>query len=177
MSFPRKQESSIQHIWGSEAIEARADGMMPAADEKAARALLDWYRAMGVDEAIGEAPVDCFAAAADFKPAPRPAPEPRRAAPPPRAAPRAASASSTRGIGAEVSTLAELQELVARFDGGGKAVDRHLADRLVDAHGPIPIEQGPRRLFVRCRHHLARTCLNCLASPDVLDTGFQSMRE
>ena len=63
MSFPRKQESSIQHIWGSEAIEARADGMMSAADEKAARALLDWYRAMGVDEAIGEEPVDCFAAA------------------------------------------------------------------------------------------------------------------
>ena len=25
MSFPRKQESSIQHIWGSEAIEARAE--------------------------------------------------------------------------------------------------------------------------------------------------------
>ena len=116
MSFPRKQESSIQHIWGSEAIEARADGMMPAADEKAARALLDWYRAMGVDEAIGEEPVDCFAAA-DLKPAPRAAPEQRRAAPPPRAAPRAASASSTRGIGAEVSTLVELQELVARFDG------------------------------------------------------------
>ena len=116
MSFPRKQESSIQHIWGSEAIEARADGMMPSADEKAARALLDWYRAMGVDEAIGEEPVDHFAAA-DLKPAPRPAPEQRRAAPPPRAAPRAASASSTRGIGAEVSTLAELQELVARFEG------------------------------------------------------------
>ena len=37
--------------------------MMPAADEKAARALLDWYRAMGVDEAVGEVPVDCFAAA------------------------------------------------------------------------------------------------------------------
>ena len=43
------------------------DGMMSAADEKAARALLDWYRAMGVDEAIGEEPVDCFAAA-DLKP-------------------------------------------------------------------------------------------------------------
>jgi DNA polymerase len=71
---------------------------------------------MGVDEAIGEEPVDCFAAA-DLKPAPRAAPAPRRAAPPPRIAPRAASASSTRGIGAEVSTLAELQELVARFDG------------------------------------------------------------
>jgi hypothetical protein len=75
MSFPHNRESGIQHIWGSEAIEARANGMMPAADEKAALALLDWYRAMGVDEAIGEAPVDCFAAAADFKPAPRPAPE------------------------------------------------------------------------------------------------------
>ena len=91
--------------------------MMPAADEKAARALLDWYRAMGVDEAIGEEPVDCFAAAVGLKPAPRPAPEPRRATPPPRVAPRAASASSVRGIGAEVSTLGELQELVARFDG------------------------------------------------------------
>ena len=89
---------------------------MPAADEKAARALLDWYGAMGVDEAIGDEPVDCFAAA-DLKSAPRAAPEQRRAAPPPRAAPRAASASSTRGIGAEVSTLVELQDLVARFDG------------------------------------------------------------
>jgi uracil-DNA glycosylase len=116
MSFPRKQESSIQHIWGSEAIEARADEMMPAVDEKAARALLDWYRAMGVDEAIGEEPVDGFAAF-DLKPPPRPAPELRRAASPLRVASRAASASSTRGIGAEVSTLLELQELVARFDG------------------------------------------------------------
>jgi uracil-DNA glycosylase len=116
MSFPRKQESSIQHIWGSGAIEARADEMMPVADDKAARAMLDWYRAMGVDEAIGEDPVDCFAAF-DLKPAPRPAPEPRRTASPPRVAPRAASAGSTRGIGAEVSTLLELQELVARFDG------------------------------------------------------------
>jgi uracil-DNA glycosylase len=116
MSFPRKQESSIQHIWGSGAIEARADEMMPVADDKAARAMLDWYRAMGVDEAIGEEPFDCFAAF-DLKPAPRPAPEPRRTASPPRVAPRAASAGSTRGIGAEVSTLLELQELVARFDG------------------------------------------------------------
>jgi DNA polymerase len=91
--------------------------MMPAADEKAALALLDWYRAMGVDEAIGEEPVDCFAAAAVLKPAPRLAPEPRRAAPPPRIAPRAPSASAARGIGAEVSTLLELQELVAGFDG------------------------------------------------------------
>ncbi len=90
--------------------------MMPAADEKAARALLDWYQAMGVDEAIGEEPVDCFAAPS-LKPAPRLAPELKKAASPPRAAPRAATAPSTREIGAEVSTLLELQDLVARFDG------------------------------------------------------------
>jgi DNA polymerase len=90
--------------------------MMPAADEKAARALLDWYRAMGVDEAIGEKPVDCFAAAHP-KQAPRLAPGLKNSAGPPRGAPGAASASSTRGIGAEVSTLLELQDLVARFDG------------------------------------------------------------
>ena len=60
---------------------------------------------------------------------------------------------------------------------GSEAVDRFLADRLVDAHGPIPIEQGPRRLFVRRRHHPVRSCLNCLATPDVLDTGFLLTRE
>ena len=60
---------------------------------------------------------------------------------------------------------------------GSEAVDRLLADRLVDAHGPIPIEQGPRRLFVRRRHHPVRSCLNCLATPDVLDTGFLLTRE
>jgi hypothetical protein len=58
MSFLAERESSIQHIWGSEAIEARADGMRSAADEKAARALLEWYQAMGVDEAVGEMPFD-----------------------------------------------------------------------------------------------------------------------
>jgi uracil-DNA glycosylase len=90
--------------------------MMPVADEKAARALLDWYQAMGVDEAIGEEPVDCFAAA-PLKPASRSTPEPKKTAAPPRVAARAASATATRSIGAEVATLLELQELVAKFDG------------------------------------------------------------
>jgi uracil-DNA glycosylase len=90
--------------------------MMPAADEKAARALLDWYRAMGVDEAVGEEPFDSFAAI-ESKRAARPAPEVKMAANRPRVAPPAASASSLRGIGPEVATLFELQELVARFDG------------------------------------------------------------
>jgi hypothetical protein len=74
MSFRPERESSIQHIWGSEAIEARAGGMRSAADEKAAQAILDWYQAMGVDEAVGEVPFDSFAASQP-KPAPRRAPE------------------------------------------------------------------------------------------------------
>jgi uracil-DNA glycosylase family 4 len=90
--------------------------LMGIEQEKAARALLDWYRAMGVDEAIGDEPFDSFAASR-LKPAPRPAPELKMAVSPPRVAPRAASATSTRRIGAEVSTLLELQELVARFEG------------------------------------------------------------
>jgi uracil-DNA glycosylase len=90
--------------------------MMPPADDKAARALLDWYQAMGADEAIGEEPVDRFAAVTS-KPVAGPAPEPRKTATPPRIAPRSASATSTRGIGGEVSTLAELEALVANFEG------------------------------------------------------------
>ena len=90
--------------------------MMPVSDEKATQALLAWYQAMGVDEAIGEVPVDCFAAPSP-RAAPRPAPEPRKVANPPRLAPRSASASMTRGIGAEVATLLELEALVAKFDG------------------------------------------------------------
>jgi uracil-DNA glycosylase len=83
--------------------------------EKAARALLDWYRAMGADEAIGDEPVNCFAE----KPAPAPLPAPTPSSgvePSPPVLPKAASASS-RGIGAEVSTLAELEALVASFEG------------------------------------------------------------
>ena len=37
---------------------------MTATERKAVQALLDWYAAMGADEAIGEAPVDRFAPAA-----------------------------------------------------------------------------------------------------------------
>ena len=84
--------------------------------EKAARAILDWYKAMGVDEAVGEEPFDSFAASQP-KPAPRQAPEVKMAASPLRAAPRAARSTSTRGIGAEISTLAELEALVASFEG------------------------------------------------------------
>jgi DNA polymerase len=90
--------------------------LMGIEQEKAARALLDWYRAMGVDEAVGEEPFDSFAAAS-LRQAPRQAPELKMAVSPPRVAPRAAGATSTRRISAEVSTLLELQGLVARFEG------------------------------------------------------------
>jgi uracil-DNA glycosylase family 4 len=89
---------------------------MATEQEKAALAILDWYQAMGVDEAVGEEPFDSFAASQP-KPAPRRAPELKMATSPPRAAPRPAKAISTRGISAEISTLMELEALVAGFEG------------------------------------------------------------
>ncbi len=84
--------------------------MTEAEDEKV-KALLAWYEAMGVDAAIGEEPVDAFAlsqAPAPKRVESRPArPAPARPAPPPPG----------RGIGGEASTLSELKELVAAFDG------------------------------------------------------------
>jgi DNA polymerase len=89
---------------------------MTATERKAVQALLDWYQAMGADEAIGEAPVDCFAppgAASRPRPAP-PKPEPTRpkrvSAPPPKTGPDADEAR-------QAATLAELEALVRRFEG------------------------------------------------------------
>ena len=79
-----------------------------------ARALLDWYAAMGVDEAIGEEPVDSFAPLvpeiAKAKPAPRQA-APNRAI--------AAASSFDRGSIGEATSLAALEALVGQFDGCG----------------------------------------------------------
>src|SRR6478736_2637102 len=91
--------------------------MMSAADEKAVRALFDWYQAMGVDEAIGEAPVNCFAERPASAIVHAPASSKIETPSPRRIAPKTASSSTARGIGAEVSTLAELEALVANFDG------------------------------------------------------------
>jgi uracil-DNA glycosylase len=78
-----------------------------------AQALLLWYAAMGVDEAIGEAPVDCFAAPAAEPSPPRTQPRPRPAAARP---PAAASREGVMSI-SQVATLAELEALVAGFEG------------------------------------------------------------
>lgn len=86
---------------------------MTATEREAVQALLAWYAAMGVDEAIGETPVDCFAAptAAPSPSQPRIAPRPRPAAAPPVARHEAAV-----DIG-QADSLAALEAMVAAFDG------------------------------------------------------------
>ncbi len=81
--------------------------MANKADLEGVRELLAWYEAMGVDEAIGEMPVDRFAASS--------AP----AAVAPTIAPPATPRGAPNPRASEASSLAELQALVASFDGCG----------------------------------------------------------
>lgn len=74
--------------------------------QTAEAALLAWYEAMGVDEAIGEVPVDYFAVPAPELPPPRPVTPAR---------PAQARPSSARP--SEAATLAELEALIAAFEG------------------------------------------------------------
>lgn len=90
---------------------------MAMTEDKAVGALLDWYRAMGVDEAIGEDPLDGFAASLPKAPEKKGVALPRRAAPAPAAVP--AASPSMRGLGGEANTLAELEALVSSFEGCG----------------------------------------------------------
>ena len=99
--------------------------------------LLAWYVEMGLDEAIGDAPVDRFAAAEAAASAPQPA-RPVPPAAPPSAAParraRAAAAAtppppggapatrdeaerSARGLAAGAADLEALRDAMAAFDG------------------------------------------------------------
>jgi uracil-DNA glycosylase family 4 len=84
---------------------------MTATERQAVQALLDWYEAMGADEAIGDAPVDRFASVVEQAPDPAP----------PTGAPRVAVAAPKSGPSAEAAgsaaTLGELEALVARFEG------------------------------------------------------------
>lgn len=96
----------------------------------AARALLAWYVDAGVDEAIGDAPVDRFAnvrpnalvppAGAGNAPAagPRPAiPSARAAVVPARAASTDTPVAAARTAAASANTLEELRAAVQAFDG------------------------------------------------------------
>ena len=87
-------------------------------------ALLQWYVAMGVDEAIGDAPVDRSIAppappARPGAPSPTargaPTPAPRPAAAPARVA--IAGAADTRALAASCQTLAALEAAIRGFDG------------------------------------------------------------
>jgi uracil-DNA glycosylase family 4 len=107
-------------------------------DQHKLRALLGWYLAMGVDEAISDVPTDSFALVS--RPATSPAPasepaarEPGRAAavatpptpfarPAPLIAPRAlatptAELANARRLADEATTLAELEAVVSSFEG------------------------------------------------------------
>jgi len=81
-------------------------------------ALLRWYVAMGVDEAIEEAPLDRLAPPP--QPAPGAPPAARAAIDVPRAvAPRVAiaGADDTRALAARCTSLAELEAAIRGFDG------------------------------------------------------------
>jgi len=86
---------------------------MTGSQAKAAADLLSWYAAMGADEAIGDAPVDRFAAAPETQA--EPAAKPRATPAKPRAKPAELTASP--GSLESVTTLAELEALVGQFEG------------------------------------------------------------
>lgn len=88
-------------------------------------AALDWYRAAGVDLAVGEVPIDRFAQsvpAARARPAPPPqtsAPTRGEAAPQPAAAPVALNAdpAETKALAAQAKTLDELRAVMDAYEG------------------------------------------------------------
>lgn len=84
-------------------------------------ALLDFYRAAGVDFALEDDPVDRFARSA--APArPRPAAPPQTPAPPaerPIATALSADAAESRALAARAQSLHELRQLMDNFDGCG----------------------------------------------------------
>jgi len=91
---------------------------MTGSEAKAAASLIAWYAAMGVDEAIGDSPVDRFATGAI------PA-KTRAESPASRAKSRASPARSRAGAESSAipasleaaATLAELEPLLAQFEG------------------------------------------------------------
>lgn len=98
--------------------------------EAEALAVLDWYRAAGVDVAVGEEPVDRFAASV-VKPRPKPAAVAAPAAALPEAALNADPAE-TRVLAAGAQTLEELRAVMAAYDGCGL---KHRATQLCFADG------------------------------------------
>ena len=95
-----------------------------------ALAMLEWYRAAGVDIAVGEAPVDRFAssAAAPLKRAPLPG----SARPAPPAAPLVTDPGETRAIAAAAESLEALRAAMDAYEGCSL---KHRATQLCFADG------------------------------------------
>lgn len=94
---------------------------MTGSQTEAARALLAWYEAMGVDEAVGDAPLNCFSLPAETEPQ---APVAGRARAATQSRPGFSFAPgnreaqmATESAAGEAATLAELEALVGAFDG------------------------------------------------------------
>jgi uracil-DNA glycosylase len=99
---------------------------MTASERQAVQALLAWYAAMGVDEAIGETPFDCFA-----RPAAEPS-MPRTVARQRPGAARSTAGNDGRASASEALSLAELEALVSAFEG---CALKRTAKRLCFARG------------------------------------------
>jgi uracil-DNA glycosylase family 4 len=97
-----------------------------------ALAMLDWYRAAGVDIAVGDKPVDRFATSA-AAPAKRTLPSAAGPAPAPvPAAPLVTNPDETREIAAAAMTLEALRAAMDAYDGCSL---KHRATQLVFADG------------------------------------------
>lgn len=85
------------------------------------QALLEWYRAAGVDMAMGEDPVDRFAASQAAPrpktPAAVPAGSAAAQASPPAPPPLVADAAEARALAASAETLDQLRALLEAYDG------------------------------------------------------------
>jgi DNA polymerase len=100
-------------VWGGETAK---DSEMTATERQTVQALLAWYAAMGADEAIGEVPVDRFAATAPARPSTT-AREARLVARPATVKAPVLGNGMAAAAAREAATLVELQAMVAGFDG------------------------------------------------------------
>jgi DNA polymerase len=83
-------------------------------------AVLDWYRAAGVDIAVGEEPVDRFAQRAPQRVAPpSPAPAQQTASRPAETPVLGGDPSEARSLAASAQSLDELQAILGAYDGCG----------------------------------------------------------
>lgn len=79
-------------------------------------AVLDWYRAAGVDIAVGDEPVDRFA----VRPRTTPAAAPQESAPPPvNLLSIGSDPAEARRLAASAQTLPELEQILGSYDGCG----------------------------------------------------------